>query len=470
MSELPKDIPEKLLLKFRDYIEEHGGINIESEKFDSLRISIHARATRCGYSSYEEYYAYLLKSEEEFRNLMSLVTVNETYFFRYPEQFRVLREFVLPEIIRENKHRKYKVLKIWSAGCSTGEEPYSIAISVLESIGDIKDWNIYILGTDVSIKALKKAFEGKYGKTSFRITDEEIKSRYFKRINQNTWEISPEVKRLVNFTYHNLIKEPYPLAFTDLWDIIFCRNVTIYFKPESTKRVIENLYKSLRPGGFLFTGHTETLYHINPGFEVIKFGDAFIFRKPAEDLSKRIQVDYDFKAEAQKNHKKIEYQPVKSNELVENILDVIEQRKDFSAEEIKSIYRETVLELLNNNDISSAIREIEKAIKRFPLEAEFYYLRGIALKKLEDFEGAINSFRKAAYLNPDYVYAIVELASIHAFKGDRAEAINQYRRAAKSLNSLLSNDDTKKEEYEVLLRICEMMIKDLEGREEKQNG
>lgn len=466
---LPKDVPENLLMLFRDYIEEHGGIRIEPEKFDSLRISIHARATRCGYRTYEDYYDYLLRSEDEFKQLISLVAINETYFFRYPEQFRILREYVVPQIEKFNKHKKQKFMRVWSAGCSTGEEPYSIAISLYESLPDIDKWNIYILGTDVSVKALEKAKKGLYKRGSFRITDDFFLKKYFRKVSSDTWEVIPEIRNMVHFAYHNLIKEPYPLAFFELWDIIFCRNVTIYFKPDSTKRVVENLFRSLRPGGFLFTGHTETLYHINPGFEVIKFGDAFIFRKPEETDKKVTFTAKKGFAEAKKEKKDTKKRAEDSLQLVENLLEIVQKKIEVEPEERKEIYREVIYKLLDEGNIRDAILKIEEAVKSFPLEAEFHYLKGIAHKKKEDLKEAEHCFRKAAFLDPSFVYAIIELASILAMEGKIEEAIKQYKKALKSLNLLQYDDDIKKEEQELLIRICEMMIKDLERREARRD-
>lgn len=453
------------MLKFRDYLEEHSGISFENEKLDSLRLSIHTRATRLKFSSYEDYFDYLKANEDEFKNLLSLNTVNETYFFRYPEQFKIFKDYVLPEIIRENKNRTFKSLKIWSAGCSTGEEPYTIAIIVSEVIKDLSSWDIHILGTDVSAVALEKAIKGRFAKSSFRITEEEFKQKYFKKVGDNTWEIIPEVKKLVNFSYHNLIKEPYPLAFMELWDVIFCRNVTIYFRQESTRRVVANLYKSLKPGGFLFTGHTETLYHINPGFEVIKFGDAFIFRKP-EEKKKAIQVEKSLKMEKSFIDEKPEHELIKSNlpEIIEEIVEVIDEEREEDSKEGLEFYQKTAYRLLDEGNPEAALKLLKKAIKRFSKDPELYYLEGIAYKKLELYTHAEESFKKAVYLSKDHYLALIELASLHTQKGEYEKAVNHYRAAINSLNSMAENADSNNEERELLIRICEMMIQDIQHK------
>lgn len=466
---MPNDIPESLLLKFRDFIEEHSGLNIEKDKFDSLKISIYTRATRNGFSSYEEYYNKIVESEEEFRNLISLLAVNETYFFRYPEQFRILKEYVIPKIVELNKHKPLRSIRIWSAGCSTGEEAYSIAITVLESNIDLSSWEVHILGTDVSSKALRKAIEGKYSKNSFRITEEEFKKKYFRRISKDLWEVIEDVKKLVSFTYHNLIKEPYPLSFLELWDIIFCRNVTIYFKPESTKRVIHNLFNSLKPGGFLFTGHTETLYHINPGFEVIKFGDAFIFRKPTEKENKIFSVQADFSQnfhERDKNVSGINVLPLDSEDLVGRISEIQQKDKNLNAKEKMDFYKKVIYSLLDEGKAESALEQINKAMLLNLKDAEIYYLRGLALKKLGNFSEAEQEFRKAIYLDRNNYLSQIELANLLVLNGDVKQALRYYKSAINSLNHLKKIDDNTNEEIEMLVKICEMMIEELGNRED----
>lgn len=485
---LAKDVPLDLLLKFRDYIEAHSGINIEESKYDALRISLHSRATRHHFHSYEEYFDFLKSNEEEFKQLVSLLAVNETYFFRYPEQFKILREYVLPEIIKQHRSRSFKSLKIWSAGCSSGEEAYSIAICVIETLPDLENWDIHILGTDVSLSALEKAMRGRYEKNSFRILDEETKKKYFHYVGSGTWEIKPEIKKLVNFTYHNLIKEPYPLAFMELWDIIFCRNVTIYFRPESTKRVVANLYKSLNPGGFLFTGHTETLYHINPGFEVIRFGDAFIFRKPDEDarkISKKTMPAHklskktskvDLRKKAGSKHLsgatsgKAEQENIEetkltdSSNLVKKLVSTLSLKGE-SKQELLDTLKKLIYECLNEDKLKEAESYIDKYLELEKLDPEIYYLCGLLRRKQNKLDAAAECFKKAIYLDSNHHLSLIELANIFLGKEDYASARKYYRQALKSLNLHLKTDDSRSEDNELLAKICEMMLEDIDRRE-----
>ncbi|GAV30886.1 protein methyltransferase frzF [Coriobacteriaceae bacterium EMTCatB1] len=273
-----KDLTYEEFVRFRDFIHAASGIYMEDTKQDSLRISLVTRATRLGLSSFSEYFAVLERDEHELNELLNLVTINETSFFRFPQQFEALRTRVLPEIMA-NKPDSNRTIRIWSAGCSTGEEPYSIAMTVIDAGILSLGWRVQILGTDVSTRALNVAKKGEYPKRSLLNVPSEVLARHFEPV-PGGYAVAPHVRSLVDFGYHNLIKEPYPLALMGNWDIIFCRNVTIYFKLESTKRVVSNFFNSLNEGGYLFIGHSETLSQINDQFEAVEVGGVFLYRKP----------------------------------------------------------------------------------------------------------------------------------------------------------------------------------------------
>ncbi len=371
-----------------------------------------------------------------------------------------------------------KSIKIWSAGCSTGEEPYSIAITLKDYFVHLEGYDLHILGTDVSVKALKKAMSGVYTKNSFRITDPDILKRYFIQVSDTKWAIVPEIKNLVTFSYHNLIKEPYPLALFELWDVIFCRNVVIYFKPESTKRVIENFYKSLKPGGFLFTGHTETLYHMNPGFEIVRFGDAFIFKKPEESHRGKMiaaRIPQKKKADVKKvsNQKSAEIKNKKTenldaSEIVRELTHMVceaEEKEDevkkYTKEDCETM-KKLAVSLLDRSDVNGALDILENLVEREEGNSELRYLYGIALRRLERLDEAESEFQKAVYLDHDNYLALMELGNMKLFKNELKEALKYFILAADSIKkSKCSGEDSEKE---LLLQICEMTISDLKGK------
>jgi len=275
-----KDLSVEEFLRFRDLVHQHSGIYLEESKLDSLRISLVTRATRLGSLSLADYFSVLERDEREFNELMNLVTINETSFFRFPAQFDALREVVLPEIMA-GKRPEDRSLRLWSAGCSTGEEPYSISMTALDMGLDGLGWNVSVLGTDVSTRALARAQVGEYGRRTMMNITPEVMRRHFEQLGTSEqYRVNARVRSIVNFEYQNLIKEPYPLGLVGTWDVIFCRNVTIYFRMESTKRVVANFYESLNPGGYLFIGHSETLSSISDVFEPVEIDGVFLYRKP----------------------------------------------------------------------------------------------------------------------------------------------------------------------------------------------
>ncbi len=237
------------------------------------------RATRLGYQSLSEYYKSLERDDQEFRELINLVTINETSFFRFPAQFDVLRNSIIPEIMAA-KAGDNRGVRIWSAGCSTGEEPYSIAMTLIDSGIEMAGYKPQVLGTDVSTKALARAQGRRVRQAAMMNVPEDVVSRHFERTASGDYRVNDRVRSYVDFGYQNLIKEPYPLSLMGNWDIIFCRNVTIYFRLESTRRVVSNFFNSLNEGGYLFVGHSETLTSVNDTFEAVEVGGVFLYRKP----------------------------------------------------------------------------------------------------------------------------------------------------------------------------------------------
>lgn len=275
---ISKDLTPEEFTRFRDYINQHAGIFLEEQKMDSLRISLITRATRHECTSLEQYYQRLTTDEDEFKELLNLVTINETSFFRFPQQFDALRNTVVPEILA-GKHSSDRRFRVWSAGCSTGEEPYTIAMTLLDSGLEGLGYTPDVLGTDVSTNALLKAKQGIYPASSLLSVPPTLSNRFFVP-TPNGYQVSEAVRKLVTFQYHNLIEEPYPIALMGNWDVIFCRNVTIYFRLDSTRRVIQNFYDSLNPGGYLFIGHSETLASISDRFDPVEVEGIFLYRKP----------------------------------------------------------------------------------------------------------------------------------------------------------------------------------------------
>ncbi len=266
--------------RFRELAGQAGGIAITHAKKEFLRRALAARAGAVGAATLEDYYHLIttdVNREDELRQLLSKLSVPDTGFFRNLSQFSVLRKYIIPELARR-KADEHRVLRFWCAGCSTGEEPYSVAMSVLESLPDPGTWKIEILGTDLSEQALAQARRGWYPQGRLAKVDRSQRQKYFRR-QDGGYQIAEPAGSLVTFLQHNLVNDPLPIEVFGTCDVIFCRNVVIYFTHTTARCVIEHFFDILNPGGYLFLGHSETLWKLSAKYALVEMGDAFIFRK-----------------------------------------------------------------------------------------------------------------------------------------------------------------------------------------------
>ncbi|MBI4854640.1 MAG: protein-glutamate O-methyltransferase CheR [Acidobacteria bacterium] len=263
---------------FRTLIYDTCGIDFQQDKSFLLENRLRKRMQHCGISSYIKYYYYLtggLTGSQELITLVDSITINETNFFRNRPQFDLLETFVLPELILKKKQEGEKRLRIWSAGCSSGQEPYSIAITLLETIPFIDLWDIKILASDISLTILEVAQTGRYLETQLRGLEQEHQDKYFLKNSNGEYFINERVKKLVAFDYHNLKHDNGLRGF----DIIFCRNVMIYFDQTGCINLVNRFANSLLLGGYLFIGHAETLKGLSTRFKMVCQNKGIAYRK-----------------------------------------------------------------------------------------------------------------------------------------------------------------------------------------------
>lgn len=271
---------------FRDFIHEKSGMFFTENKMYLIKNRLVKRMAELGIKSYRDYF-YNVKydtSLREFNKLMDLMTTNETSFFRNEPQLLSFSDEVLPKIIEMKKNQAGKKrLRIWSAGCSTGEEPYTLAMILLEKLVPITDWNIEIIANDISEEVLHKARIGEYSGITLRNVQPAILTKYYEKHGEN-YRVKPEVKVLVKFSHMNLNDTRRLSVNTDL-DTIFCRNVMIYFSDEVKKNLVRTFYNSLAPGGYFYIGHSETLHGISKAFKLVYFKNALVYQKEASKVS-----------------------------------------------------------------------------------------------------------------------------------------------------------------------------------------
>jgi chemotaxis protein methyltransferase CheR len=264
----------------RDCIYGHCGIYFNSESKFILEKRLSPRLTVLNLPAFNDYYFYLKfnrDKDKEFMVIMDVLTTNETYFFRESFQLKAFTDEIIPEMIRAKSARGDRSLRIWSAGCSTGEEPYTIAM-LLSDIPELKLWNIEIIGTDISQKVLQHARRAVYGKSSFRVT-EDLQLKLFFDKQDDGYKVKDLIREKVTIRHQNLF-DSNRTVMLGMMDLVFCRNVIIYFDQSAKKRVVESFYNILYDGGFLLLGHSETLMNLTTLFSLRHFKNDMIYQKP----------------------------------------------------------------------------------------------------------------------------------------------------------------------------------------------
>ncbi|OSM05143.1 CheR family methyltransferase [Magnetofaba australis] len=410
-------------------------------------------------------------SKAEWKALSLLLTTGESYFFRDAGQMSLLRHKILPELIR--KREAEKRLRIWSAGCSTGEEPYTLAMLLTLILPDWRSWSIHLVGTDLNESALDKARAGLYGEWSFRKVDPELRKQFFTPLPDQVWRIDPQIHGLATFAHLNLIEDRYPNVTQNLYDfdLIICRNVFIYFDAPTIAGVVEKLTESLCRGGYFMSGHAEI--HGRPSAELASRShpESIIYQRvekaPARTLHASAEYSVTPRAPAPRQTQSVA--PARSarrsppppvaptspaNRAVSSRVNLSEQwnqiiqlRHKGESEKAASLAVKLVashpehtpaLMLLawhnaNQGRQSESESLCQQVIKTAPLSPEPHYLLAhIALEQGE--EGLAKSLlNKALYLSPKHAPSCLCLADIMARQGDAHRARHMREIALESL-------------------------------------
>lgn len=270
-------------VQLRDFIYQQSGIFIAENRKYLVENRLSNRIKELNLKTFGEYYYYLrfdLKRKEELTKLFEVITTNETSFYRNPPQLKVFQEKILPETLESIRKQGPKKLRIWSAGCSTGEEPYTIAMILSEVLkAELSLWDIKITANDLSEAVLNAARQGRYNEYALRTTPREIVDKYFIK-KDSVYDVQPRLKSLITFAPINL-SDRMMLKRNEKSHIILCRNVIIYFDDEMKRQVIESFYDNLLPGGCLLIGHSESLHNISRTFKPEHNVGTIVYRKQA---------------------------------------------------------------------------------------------------------------------------------------------------------------------------------------------
>ncbi len=259
---------------FRRLIYDSSGINLTSSKKELVKARLSKRLTKVGIDSFKDYYKYVTKTEktgEELIHLIDSISTNKTDFFREKKHFDFLNTSLLPSLISSKAKARIKKLRIWCAAASSGEEPYTLAMTVFNHLKPNTGWDVKILATDISTRILQKAINGIYRKELLNDIPPGTISAHFSSVlyeNTNCYKVKNHLRDIITFRRFNLMTHEFP--FKNPFDFIFCRNVMIYFDPETQKKLVSKFYDCLTKNGYLFIGHSETLSKNNNGFKYIQ--------------------------------------------------------------------------------------------------------------------------------------------------------------------------------------------------------
>lgn len=431
------------LTPIKDYLLEHSGLHFSPRNLRLLERGLQRRMQALLITSYREYFSYLERYHEardELNKLVGMLTVGETSFFRYRAHKEALATHVLPDLIRERQ--KEKRLRIWSAGCSTGEEPYSLAILMLEKFPGLLDWDIKILATDINKRSLRRAREGVYRPHALRYLRDDYRQRYFRNFEQH-YLIKPVVRQWVEFDYLNLQSNTYPAEGngTSSLDLILCRNVMIYFNLETMRNIIARFHHCLRPDGYLFLGHSETLQNVSEQFQRHQCHSAYFYRpkgeKPVERPLEKAPLPIKPNVEVVPDEAE---SPFDLDEVLARALqsfdgeDFVEAERLFK--EILDQQQESVLAMVglgmvcvNRGDFDSARRWCARAIGCDDLCPDAYLLRGVILDAEEQLERAVVEFQKVLWLDSGFVVAHYLLSKVNLRLGRNDQARRSLRNA-----------------------------------------
>jgi chemotaxis protein methyltransferase CheR len=285
------DTQDPLYLKIRDHVYRSCGIYHSDEKLYLLVAACKRRmaSNNQRLATAREYLELLtnpMRRDQETRELLNEITIGETCLFRSQAQLNALHNVILPELALERSKVGLKRLKVWSAGCSTGEEPYTLAMFLLEEKEKLlKDWTFDIQATDLNDNSVEKARAGVYGDYALRNTPELFKRKYFLPAESGRLRAKDEVRSLITFSRLNL-NDDSRMLFMKGMDLIFCCNVLIYFDETSKRRVVQHFFSNLMPNGYFFLGQAESLFQVNNQFHLVHLPGTTGYRKPGPDTAK----------------------------------------------------------------------------------------------------------------------------------------------------------------------------------------
>lgn len=455
-------LPHPLLSQLSELLTMQMGLHYPPKRWVDLERGITAAAPALGMEGLETCVRQLLSAALTRRQIEILachLTVGETYFFREKRSFDALEERILPELMRTCAHAN-RQLRIWSAGCCTGEEPYSIAMLLDRLIRHSGEWNATILATDINPIFLQKAAEGLYSEWSFRDTPPWVRERYFKRRKNGQFEILPHIRKRVTFSYLNLAEDIYPSLINDTnaMDVIFCRNVLMYFSPERIKKIGQNFHRSLVSGGWLIVSPAEVSNSLFPQFKATAFPGAVLYHKTENPGLQISTAEYSVPVTHPLPDGSCMPAPVLAQtsrlQNGETLLspntrmEILPSATNMPARPVKVQHAAGMANLeeldalccmarshANLGELVEAARLCEKAVDANKLNPAVHFLLATIHQELGQSEFAIRSLTRTLYLDPDFVLAHFALGNLCLSQSRCDEADRHFGNALALLHS-----------------------------------
>jgi chemotaxis protein methyltransferase CheR len=496
-------IPEQLLARFSEFAAARFGLHFPPKLRRDLARKMIAAARAFGFEDAGTCIEWLLSAtltSDQLETLASHLTIGETYFFREKKSFDILEADILPALIAARRGREQR-LRIWSAGCSTGEEAYSLAILLHRMIADLSAWNITILATDINAAALGKAATGIYSDWSFRGVPRWLKEKYFTADSTGGFALSSAIKRMVTFAPLNLATDGYPSLHnnTNAIDIIFCRNVLMYLTTRQVEQIVEKFRHALVDGGWLAVSPCETSHTLFTPFETVSFQDAVFYRKVSrsktatapcapltamvpppsppppmqpetiavaattEHCASREISPYE---EALALYRQGEYVSAAAK-LAELLTDDRQEPASPSCAEIATLLARA---FANQGNFTKALEWSERAVTADRLNPHPYYLQANIFQEQGEIEAAIVSLKKALYLDQGFVLAHFALANLTLRRGKTKEAARHLKNAASSLQAYGADDTLPGSEGLNARRLAEIIAATKVNIKEQHHG
>jgi len=389
------------------------------------------------------------ETDASWQSLINALTIGETYFLRDRAHFHLLREHILPDLIQ--KRADTRTLNIWSVGCATGEEPYSLAITLTEILPDYQAWTINLIGTDINERALRVARQGVYRKWAFRHTEHDFQGGYFDPTPDGLM-IHPKIKQMVHFRQANLFGNVPPYTF----DLILCRNVLLYFGQDAARRAETVLYDALAPEGWLLLGHAEAIRHNKTTWMTHLFPGSPIYQKPAK-------IPYDDQQFGQKSYKRktltmemVAVDPTHSTntdrtqQQYEDAVGALQVEDYDKAETLVKALLESASEhasarimlaciLANRHEHQAAHEQLDAALYVNPLLADAHYLRAMLFLEQDKAAEARSALIAALYCQRNHPLASYMLGNLHVQMGDRVRANRYWENTRQAVHSLAAD-------------------------------